>query len=53
MTKRQILHVAGLTTGTAGYLSFLSLTLAGVAAAPLALAAMPVGLAVVLRTAER
>lgn len=53
MTKRQALHLLGLSAGPLGYGSFIGLSLAGVALAPLALAPLPVGLALAMATSDR
>ena len=52
MNRKQSFHLLGLGSGVAGYAGFIALTLAGVAAAPLALVAIPAGLALALATGE-
>ena len=52
MNRKQSLHLLGLGSGVAGYAGFIALTLCGVAAAPVALVAMPAGLALALATSE-
>ena len=52
MNRKQSLHLLGLGSGVAGYAGFVALSIAGVAAAPLALVAMPAGLALALATGE-
>jgi hypothetical protein len=52
MNTKQSLHLLGLGSGVAGYAGFVALIIAGVAAAPLALVAIPAGLALALATGE-
>ena len=52
MNQREAITLLGVGSGVAGYAGFIGLTLAGMAAAPLALLAVPAGLVVALTSGD-